>query len=80
MSEPVGSAGVTVATGFSGVPGLPCPGCGRRIVIAMEQLLSMQPIRCACGIELHVDAAQSKETLDDLRTLHDRLQNLRGQA
>jgi hypothetical protein len=61
-----------------GVPGLPCPGCGRRIVFTMERLLAGAGLACACGLVLRVDAERSKETLDDLRQLDSRLGQLRG--
>lgn len=62
----------------AGVPGLPCPQCGRRIVVRMETLLALQPIACDCGLVLRVDTQRSKETLDDLRELQRRLEPVRS--
>ncbi|HTT13036.1 MAG TPA: hypothetical protein VMG60_19370 [Burkholderiaceae bacterium] len=63
---------------FAEVPGVPCPGCGARLVVTMEQLLSFTPIACTCGLVLEVDPERSEETLRDLRALHDRLAQLRS--
>jgi hypothetical protein len=62
-----------MADARSGAPGLPCPGCGERLVATIQQLLSGTPIVCQCGLELHVDEQQSRETLDGLRRLQARL-------
>ena len=61
----------------AGVPGLPCPQCGQRIVMRMETLLALRPIVCGCGLALRVDAQRSKDTLDELRELQRRLEPLR---
>jgi len=55
------------------VPGVPCPDCGTRIIVTMEQILSGNKIMCRCGLALSVDTERSKETLHDLRELRRRL-------
>ena len=65
---------------FADVPGMPCPECGTRLVVTMEQLLGSGQVVCTCGLVLRVDAEQSEETLRDLRALEERLANLRGGA
>jgi hypothetical protein len=60
----------------STVPGMPCPDCGARIVATMQQLLAGSISCPACHLVLKVDAAQSRETLDELRKLNARLQSL----
>jgi hypothetical protein len=57
---------------------MPCPECGARLVVTMEQLLGSGQIVCTCGLVLRVDAERSEETLRDLRALQDRLAQLRG--
>jgi hypothetical protein len=61
----------------AGVPGLPCPQCGQRLVVSMEALMSLQPVVCVCGLTLRVDVERSRETLHDLRELQRRLAPLR---
>jgi hypothetical protein len=58
-------------------PGMPCPDCGRRIVVTMEQLLSGRPIACSCGLVLRVDERQSQDALHDLRELQRRIGDVR---
>jgi len=55
------------------VPGMPCPDCGTRIVVTMEQILSGHRIICGCGLVLTVDAERSHETIRDLLELRRRL-------
>jgi hypothetical protein len=55
------------------VPGIPCPDCGTRISVTMEQILSGNKIVCQCGLALSVDTERSKETLRDLRELRRQL-------
>jgi len=59
------------------VPGMPCPDCGARIVVSMDQLLLQGAITCKCGLVLRVDRQRSAETLKDLRELQRRLAQLR---
>jgi len=62
------------AAATAGVPGMPCPDCGARIVVTMEQLLSAGEVTCQCGLVLRVDMERSAETLRDLRELQRRLE------
>jgi hypothetical protein len=58
------------------LPGIPCPDCGARLVISMQQLLGTGSMACSCGLVLHVDAERSRETLQDLRKLQQKLATL----
>jgi len=69
-----------MGSAFVEVPGMPCPECGARLVVTMEQLLASGRIACTCGLVLQVDTARSEETLRDLRALRDRLAHLRSGA
>ena len=62
------------------LPGMPCPQCGMRLVVSMEQILGSGEIRCGCGLVLQVDAARSAETLRGLRELQRRLAEIKGQG
>jgi transcription elongation factor Elf1 len=57
---------------------MPCPDCGARIVVTIEQILSGNRIVCQCGLALTVDVERSEETLRDLRELQRRLAQGRG--
>ena len=60
------------------IPGMPCPDCGERIIVTMEQLLGCGEIICACGLILRVDTERSEDTLRGLRGLQQRLSQIRG--
>lgn len=60
------------------VPGMPCPECGARIVVTMNQVLSGCSIACRCGLVLHVDEDRSSQTLHDLRELQRRVGRLQS--
>lgn len=51
-------------------PGLDCPRCSFRMTIAMQMLLSGEPITCpSCRLQLHVDREKSKFCLQKLQEL-----------
>ena len=62
-----------MSTSSASVPGMPCPDCGARIVVTMEQILSGAKIACGCGLVLTVDAERSRDTIRDLFELRRRL-------
>ena len=62
---------------FSG-PGLSCPQCGAPITVTIEKLVATQAIACAnCGFQLQIDLEQSRETLNAVRDLQERLTRAR---
>jgi predicted nucleic acid-binding Zn-ribbon protein len=51
---------------------LPCPSCGLRFPVSIEELLSGQPIACpACGLALRVHREKSEASLEALRRVCD---------
>jgi uncharacterized protein YbaR (Trm112 family) len=52
---------------------MPCPACGGRIVVPIQQLLAGSVTCPSCNLVLRIDAAQSRDTLDELRKLDSRL-------
>lgn len=56
--------------------GMPCPECGARIPIGIEELLARRPLACptaGCGVVLRLDPRRSGEAMDALRDLKERL-------
>jgi hypothetical protein len=56
--------------------GMPCPECGARIAIGIDQLLALRPLACptaGCGVVLRLDPRRSGEAIGALRDLKDRL-------
>lgn len=64
---------------MSSVPGMPCPKCGNRLVFTMDQMLGSKPLVCAvCGLQLTLDRAASRASLDALQELDRRLRDIGG--
>jgi hypothetical protein len=60
----------------SRVPGMACPGCGTRIVVTMDQLLSGISIVCpGCSGLFTVDREASRQALQALSDLNQRLRD-----
>ena len=62
---------------LSSVPGMPCPTCGFRLVITMDQLLASTPLVCpGCGLQFTVNREESGAALEALRDLDRRLREI----
>lgn len=57
--------------------GLPCPQCGKFIEMRIEDLLRRSFFRCKqCGLELTLNRAQSRDSLDALDKLQGAIETL----
>jgi hypothetical protein len=59
--------------------GIPCPECGGRIEITLDDLLVRRAFACAtigCNVVLRLDQRESSGALDTLRELKHRLREI----
>ena len=73
MTVPAGSP----SAGSQQPAGLPCPKCGKLIEFRIEDLLRRSFFRCKnCGLELTLNRAQSRESLEALGKLQGAIETL----
>lgn len=64
-------------TQFHEAPGMPCPRCGFRIKVTLQQLLSAAEISCpGCLLKLEIDRSQSQQSLELAQKLAVAVDNL----
>jgi len=62
-------------------PGMACPGCRKRIVVTMTQLLAgSSPVCGSCGLKLELDPSVSQRALAALREFDRRLRRIGAAA
>ncbi|HSG41336.1 MAG TPA: hypothetical protein VLE27_16970 [Thermoanaerobaculia bacterium] len=58
-------------------PFLPCPQCGFRMKLSMEQILFNRDFQCpGCGLRLNLDRDASRQSLELLQDLHVAVRNV----
>lgn len=60
---------------------IPCPSCGKPLVLPVEDVLASRPIVCsACGLELMTKREASREALNGLAHWYQETQTARTNA